>query len=105
LRAVLRHRTIATREALLPDHLPVLSFKSLRGDGKTTMPYIEAAGARLHVEEHGDGYWPVEAAHHPLIAYQAAFGTNLILQVAAWLWFTWLRVREAIGGLSNRCWA
>jgi hypothetical protein len=76
-------------EALLPDHLPVLSFKSLRGDGKTTMPYIEAAGARLHVEEHGDGYWPVEAAHHPLIAYQAAFGTNLILQVAAWLWFTW----------------
>ncbi len=32
------------------------------------MPYIEAAGARLHVEEHGDGYWPVEAAHHPLIA-------------------------------------
>jgi len=76
LRAVLRHRTIATREALLPDHLPVLSFKSLRGDGKTTMPYIEAAGARLHVEEHGDGYWPVEAAHHPLIAYQAAFGTG-----------------------------
>ena len=46
-----------------------------------------------------------EAAHHPLIAYQAAFGTNLILQVAAWLWFTWPRVREAIGGLSNRCWA
>ncbi len=32
------------------------------------MPYIEAAGARLHVEEHGDGNWPVEAAHHPLIA-------------------------------------
>jgi hypothetical protein len=88
LRAVLRHRTIATREALLPDHLPVLSFKSLRGDGKTTMPYIDAAGARLHVEEHGDGYWPVEAAHHPLIAYPAAFGTNLILHVAAWLWFT-----------------
>jgi hypothetical protein len=80
LRAVLRHRTIATREALLPDHLPVPSFKSLRGDGKTIMPYIEAAGARLHVEEHGDGYWPVEAAHHPLIAYQAAFATNLILQ-------------------------
>ncbi len=49
------------------------------------MPYIEAAGARLHVEEHGDGYWPVEAAHHPLIAYQAAFGTDLILQVAACL--------------------
>ncbi len=69
------------------------------------MPYIEAAGARLHVEEHGDGYWPVEAAHHPLIAYQAAFGTDLILQVAACLWFTWPRVREAIGGLSNRCWA
>lgn len=69
------------------------------------MPYIEAAGARLHVEEHGDGNWPVEAAHHPLIAYQAAFGTDLILQVAACLWFTWPRVREAIGGLSNRCWA
>ncbi len=51
------------------------------------------------------GYWPVEAAHHPLIAYQAAFGTNLILQVAAWLWFTWPRVREAIGGLSSRSWA
>ena len=69
------------------------------------MPYIEAAGARLHVEEHGDGYWPGRSRAPPLIAYQAAFGTNLILQVAAWLWFTWPRVREAIGGLSNRCWA
>ena len=44
---------------------------------------------------------PVEAAHHPLIAYQAAFGTDLILQVAAWLWFTWPRVREAIWRLEQ----
>jgi MFS family permease len=35
------------------------------------------------------GLWQVEAAHHPLIAYQAAFGANLALQLAAWAWFVW----------------
>lgn len=31
--------------------------------------------------------WPVEAGHHPLIAYQAAFGLNVLLQLAALAWF------------------
>ena len=32
-------------------------------------------------------YWPVEDTHHPLIAYQSAFGISLALQIAAWFWF------------------
>ncbi|MET4358724.1 MFS family permease [Bradyrhizobium sp. RT9b] len=31
--------------------------------------------------------WPLEAGHYPLTAYQAAFGVNVLLQVAALVWF------------------
>ena len=40
-------------------------------------------------------YWPVEAAHHPMIAYQVAFGIDLALQLAAWIWFMWPRGQTA----------
>ncbi len=31
--------------------------------------------------------WPMEAGRHPPVAYQTAFGINLTLQVASFLWF------------------
>ncbi|MGY4430901.1 MFS family permease [Bradyrhizobium sp. F1.13.1] len=31
--------------------------------------------------------WPLEAGHYPLMAYQTAFGVNVLLQLAALVWF------------------
>jgi MFS family permease len=40
-------------------------------------------------------HWSVEAGHHPMIAYQVAFGLDIALQLAAWIWFMWPRVQPA----------
>jgi MFS family permease len=40
-------------------------------------------------------HWPVETGHHPMIAYQVAFGIDLMLQLGAWIWFMWPRVQPA----------
>lgn len=40
-------------------------------------------------------HWLVEAGHHPMIAYQVAFGLDLALQLAAWIWFMWPPARTA----------
>jgi MFS family permease len=32
-------------------------------------------------------HWTPQAGHYPEIAYQAAFGLNLVLQILAWIWF------------------
>jgi hypothetical protein len=32
-------------------------------------------------------HWMPEAGHYPEIAYQTAFALNVILQIAAWVWF------------------
>jgi len=37
--------------------------------------------------------WPVEGTHHPMIAYQVAFGIDLALQLVAWIWFMWPRAQ------------
>jgi MFS family permease len=37
--------------------------------------------------------WPVEGTHHPMIAYQVAFGIDLALQLVAWIWFIWPRAQ------------
>jgi hypothetical protein len=39
--------------------------------------------------------WPVEGPHHPMIAYQVAFGIDLALQLVAWIWFMWPRAQTA----------
>jgi MFS family permease len=45
--------------------------------------------------------WPVEAGHHPPMAYQIALGMNLALQAAAFLWLVRPRRRAVFaGGLS-----
>lgn len=40
--------------------------------------------------------WPLEAGHYPLAAYQAAFGANLLLQLASLAWFVipWRKDRK-----------
>jgi MFS family permease len=40
-------------------------------------------------------HWMVEAGHHPMIAYQVAFGIDLVLQLGAWIWFMWPRAQTA----------
>ncbi|WP_375778926.1 nitrate/nitrite transporter [Bradyrhizobium sp. ma5] len=44
------------------------------------------------VVQYGTGlileHWPLEAGHYPLIAYQVAFGVNMLLQLAALVWFS-----------------
>ena len=32
--------------------------------------------------------WPAVGGHYPAIAYQAAFGVNVALQISAAIWFT-----------------
>ncbi|OSI68533.1 arabinose ABC transporter permease [Bradyrhizobium canariense] len=40
--------------------------------------------------------WPLQDGHYPLVAYQAAFGANVLMQLAALAWFAvpWLRGRK-----------
>jgi hypothetical protein len=38
-------------------------------------------------------HWTPQAGHYPEIAYQTAFALNLALQVVAWIWFMFPRVR------------
>jgi MFS family permease len=38
-------------------------------------------------------HWTPEAGHYPEIAYQTAFALNLALQLAAWIWFMFPRVK------------
>lgn len=39
------------------------------------------------------GHWPTQDGHYPVVAYQAAFGLSIVLQVVALIWFAvpWLR--------------
>jgi MFS family permease len=73
--------------AIVAEYFP----KDLAGRANAALNVFHIGGAFLLQDLTGAiiGYWPVEAAHHPLIAYQAAFGTDLILQIAAWIWFVW----------------
>jgi hypothetical protein len=49
-------------------------------------------------------YWTPQAGHYPEIAYQTAFALNLALQVVAWIWFMFPRVRtDSRKGLRQNC--
>ena len=39
--------------------------------------------------------WPVQDGHHPVVAYQVALGTDVALQLVAWIWFMWPRPQTA----------
>lgn len=79
--------------------------KELAGRANAALNVFHIGGAFILQDLTGAiiGYWPVEAAHHPLIAYQAAFGTNLVLQVAAWFWFACPRHRRQSAPAASSC--
>ncbi|HZE53092.1 MAG TPA: MFS transporter [Bradyrhizobium sp.] len=64
-----------------------------RANGALNLCHIAAA----FVVQYATGVivqqWTPEAGHYPEIAYRAAFALNLVLQVAAWVWFVFPRVR------------
>ncbi|WFU39181.1 MFS transporter [Bradyrhizobium sp. CB82] len=41
--------------------------------------------------------WPAQDGHHPLIAYQVAFGLSVAVQIAALAWFSVPWIRELVG--------
>jgi MFS family permease len=77
--------------AILAEYFP----KQLAGraNGALNLFHISAA----FVVQYATGvvlqYWTPEAGHYPEIAYQTAFALNLALQVVAWIWFMFPRVR------------
>src|SRR5262245_52076339 len=46
--------------------------------------------------------WPNQDRHYPAIAYQVAFGLNVVLQIAALAWFELPRFRDLGSGLAVR---
>jgi len=79
--------------AILASHFP----KELAGRANAALNVIHIGGAFVLQELIGIVIerWPVEGTHHPMIAYQVAFGVNLALQLAAWIWFMWPRGQMA----------
>ncbi len=71
--------------AILADYFP----KQLAGraNGALNLFHIAAAFAMQYTTGVVLQLWTPEAGHYPVIAYQAAFALNLILQIAAWIWF------------------
>jgi len=79
--------------AILADNFP----KELAGRANAALNVIHIGGAFVLQELIGIVIerWPVEGAHHPMIAYQVAFGIALALQLVAWIWFMWPRAGTA----------
>jgi predicted MFS family arabinose efflux permease len=79
--------------AILASHFP----KELAGRANAALNVIHISGAFVLQELIGIiiERWPVEGTHHPMIAYQVAFGVDLALQFAAWIWFMWPRGQTA----------
>jgi len=86
--------------AVLANHFP----KELAGRANAALNVIHIGGAFVVQELIGIiiERWPVEGAHHPMIAYQVAFGVDLALQLAAWIWFMWPRAQTAVMGSPRR---
>jgi MFS family permease len=71
--------------AILADYFP----KELTGraNGALNLFHIAAAFAVQYATGVVLQHWPPQAGRYPEIAYQTAFALNLVLQVAAWIWF------------------
>jgi hypothetical protein len=74
---------------------PLTAEFGLAGRANAALNVIHIGGAFVLQELIGIVIerWPVEGTHHPMIAYQVAFGIDLALQLVAWIWFMWPRVR------------
>jgi MFS family permease len=84
--------------ASLANHFP----KELAGRANAALNVIHIGGAFALQELIGVVIerWPVEGTHHPMIAYQVAFGIDLALQLVAWIWFMWPRAQT--DGIRSR---
>jgi MFS family permease len=77
--------------AILAEYFP----KELAGraNGALNLFHIAAAFAVQYATGVVLQYWTPQAGHYPEIAYQTAFALNLALQVVAWIWFMFPRIR------------
>jgi MFS family permease len=77
--------------AILAEYFP----KQLAGRANSALNLFHIAAA--FVVQYATGvvlqHWTPQAGHYPEIAYQTAFALNLALQVVAWIWFMFPRVR------------
>jgi MFS family permease len=77
--------------AILAEYFP----KQLAGRANAALNLFHIAAA--FVVQYTTGvvlqHWTPQAGHYPEIAYQTAFALNLALQVVAWIWFMFPRVR------------
>jgi MFS family permease len=64
-----------------------------RANGALNLCHIAAAFVVQYATGVVLAHWTPQAGHYPEIAYQTAFALNLALQVAAWIWFVFPRVR------------
>ncbi|MFZ2156687.1 MAG: MFS transporter [Bradyrhizobium sp.] len=71
--------------AILTEYFP----KELTGraNGALNLFHIAAAFVVQYATGVVLAQWTPQAGHYPEIAYQTAFAINLVLQVAAWIWF------------------
>jgi MFS family permease len=77
--------------AILAEYFP----KQLAGraNGALNLFHIAAAFAVQYATGVVLQHWTPQAGHYPEFAYQTAFAINLALQVAAWIWYMFPRVR------------
>jgi len=77
--------------AILAEYFP----KELAGRANGALNLFHIAAA--FVVQYATGvvlqHWTPQAGHYPEIAYKTALALNLALQVAAWIWFMFPRVR------------
>jgi sugar phosphate permease len=78
--------------AILAEYFP----KELAGraNGALNLFHIAAAFAVQYAIGVVLQHWTPQAGHYPEIAYQTAFALDLALQVAAWIWFMFPRLRN-----------
>jgi len=77
--------------AILTEYFP----KELAGraNGALNLFHIAAAFVVQYATGIVLAQWTPQAGHYPAIAYQTAFAINLVLQIAAWIWFVLPRSR------------
>ena len=71
--------------AVLAEYVP----KELTGRANGALNVFHIGGA--FVLQYATGvvlqHWMPQGGHYPMIAYETAFGLNIVLQILAWLWF------------------
>jgi hypothetical protein len=75
----------------------LIRFRTKRIQLSTDKLFVIADWAVAFVVQYATGvvlqHWTPQAGHYPEVAYQTAFALNLALQVVAWIWFMFPRVK------------